>query len=72
MKVLIAQFCLTLCDPMNYSQPDSSVHGILWAKILESFPSPGDLLNPGTELGSPALQANSLPSELLVQMFSQL
>ena len=27
------------------------------------FPSPGDLPDPGTEPGSPALQANSLPSE---------
>ena len=27
------------------------------------FPSPGDLLNPGIEPGSPALQADSLPSE---------
>ena len=27
------------------------------------FPSPGDLPNPGTELRSPALQADSLPSE---------
>ncbi|CAM9668776.1 unnamed protein product [Rangifer tarandus platyrhynchus] len=27
------------------------------------FPSPGDLLGPGIELRSPALQANSLPSE---------
>ena len=27
------------------------------------FPSPGDLPNPGIELGSPALQADSLPSE---------
>ena len=27
------------------------------------FPSPGDLSKPGTELGSPALQAESLPSE---------
>ena len=27
------------------------------------FPSPGDLPNPGIELGSPALQANALPSE---------
>ena len=26
-------------------------------------PSPGDLSNPGTEPGSPALQADSLPSE---------
>ena len=27
------------------------------------FPSPGDLSNPGTEPGSPALQADALPSE---------
>ena len=27
------------------------------------FPSPGDLPDPGTEPGSPALQADSLPSE---------
>ena len=27
------------------------------------FPSPGDLLDPGIKPGSPALQADSLPSE---------
>ena len=27
------------------------------------FPSPGDLPNPGVEPGSPALQADALPSE---------
>ena len=27
------------------------------------FPSPGDLPNPGIEPGSPALQADTLPSE---------
>ena len=27
--------CLTLCDPMDYSPPDSSVHGIFQARILE-------------------------------------
>ena len=27
------------------------------------FPSPGDLPNPGTEPGSPALQTDALPSE---------
>ena len=27
------------------------------------FPSPGDLLNPGIERGSPILQADALPSE---------
>ena len=35
VKVLVAQSCLTLCDHMDYSQPGSSVHGILRARILE-------------------------------------
>ena len=40
--------------------PGSSVHGILQARIQSGlpFPSPGDLPNPGIELGSPALQAS--------------
>ena len=29
------QSCLTLCNPMNCSPPDSSVHGILQARILK-------------------------------------
>ena len=35
MKVLAAQLGLTLCDPMDYSFPVSSVHGILQASILD-------------------------------------
>ena len=35
MKLLVAQSCLTLCDPMIYSLPGSLVHGILQARILE-------------------------------------
>ena len=27
--------CVQLCDPMDYSPPDSSVHGIFQARILE-------------------------------------
>ena len=34
-KGLVAQLCLTLCDPMDCSPPGSSVHGILQARILE-------------------------------------
>ena len=30
-----AKSCLTLCDPMDYSLPGSSVHGISQARILE-------------------------------------
>ena len=59
-----AQSCLTLCDPMDCSPPGSSVQGILQARILKwPFPSPGDLSNSGTESRSPALLADSLPSE---------
>ena len=32
------------------------------------FPSPGDLLNPGIEPRSPALQADSLPTEAKAQL----
>ena len=51
---------LTLSDPMDYSPPGSSVHGILQARILEQLPlpSPGDLPDPGIKLkslASPAL-----------------
>ena len=44
-----AQSCLTLCDPQDCSPPDSSVHGISQARILEwvVIPPPGDLPNPG-------------------------
>ena len=31
----VAQSCPTLCDPVDCSLPDSSVHGILQARILE-------------------------------------
>ena len=52
-------------QPMDCSPPSSSVHGILQARILEwlPFPSPGDLPDPRITPGSPALQADSLPSE---------
>ena len=32
---LVTQFCLTICDTMDYSLPGSSVHGILQARILK-------------------------------------
>ena len=38
--------------------------GILQARILESIAMPGDLTGPGIELASPALQADSSPTEL--------
>ena len=35
VKVLVTQSCLTLCDPVDCSSPDSSVHRILQARVLE-------------------------------------
>ena len=31
----VAQWCLTLSDPMDYSLPGSSIHGIFQARVLE-------------------------------------
>ena len=31
----VAQLCLTLCDPMDCSLLDSSVHGIFQTRVLE-------------------------------------
>ena len=35
VKVLVAQSSPTLCGPMDWSPPNSSVHGILQTRILE-------------------------------------
>ena len=44
----LLQSCPTLCDTMDHSPPDSSVHGILQARILAWLPNPppGDLPGP--------------------------
>ena len=31
----VVQSCLALCDPMDYSLPGSSIHGIFQAGVLE-------------------------------------
>ena len=66
VKVLVAQSYLTLCNPMDYSPPSSSVHGILQARIQEwvAISFEGDLPYPDIKPKSPALQADSLPPEL--------
>ena len=64
---LVTQSCLTLCDPMDCSPRNSSVHGDCQGKntvVGCHTLFPGDLLNPGIEPGSPALQVDSLPAEL--------
>ena len=56
----VAQLCLALCDPMDYT-----VHGTLQTRILEwvAIPYPGDLPTPTIEPRSATLQADSLPAE---------
>ena len=60
----VTQSCPTLCDPMDYSLPGSSIRGFsrqeYWSGL--PFPSP-DLPHAGIEPGSPTLQADSLSSE---------
>ena len=58
---LVAQLCLTLCEPTEFSPPVSSVRGISQARILEWVPP-----DPGTQTASPvspALPEDSLPAE---------
>ena len=63
--VLVTQLCLTLCNPMDCSQPDSSVHGVLQARILKWVVIPFSRGSswPRDQTRSPTLQADSLLSE---------
>ena len=65
VKMLVAQSCLTVCNPMDCSPSGSSIHRTLLARTLEwvPFPSPGDLPDPGIKPRLLTLQAGSLPSE---------
>ena len=38
------QLCSTVCDPMDYSLPGSSVHGILQERIMEWVAMPKEYL----------------------------
>ena len=66
VKVKVTQVCLTLCYPMDCSMPGSSANGILYARILEwvAIPFSRGSSHSGIKQRSPALQVNSLPSEL--------
>ena len=65
---LITQLCQTLCDPMDYNLPGSSVHkdsGFSRQEYLSGLPCPPpvDLPNTGLESRSPATLVDSSPSE---------
>ena len=65
-KSEVAQSCPLFVTPgtVAYQAPPSMRFSRqeCWSGL--PFPSPGDLPDPGIEPGSPALQADALPSEL--------
>ena len=67
MTLLVSQSCWTPYDPMDCSLPGSSILGTsLQARILEWVAIPFSKgSSPGITPRSPAMQADSLPSELL-------
>ena len=66
MLCLVAQWCPTLCDPVDCSPRGSSVHGDSLGRNTgvgcHALP-PGDPPDPGIKPRSPTLQAEFLPSE---------
>ena len=66
--MLVTQSCLMLCDPIDDSLPDSSVHEFTGFPLQEywsgfSFSSLGCFPDPGIESRSPTLQVDSLLSD---------
>ena len=59
---LVAQLCMTPGDPTRLLCPWGFSRQEYWSG--QPIPSPGDLPDPGIELGSLTLQADSLPAEL--------
>ena len=69
---LSTQSCLTLCNPIDCSPPDSSVPRILQTRILElvAIPFSRGYSRPRDGTQSPALKADSLPSEPYVYIYT--
>ena len=63
---LVAKLCPTLATPWTVAHEAPLPMGFSRQEYWSGFPCPPpeDLPNPGTEPGSPALQADSLPTEL--------
>ena len=64
---LVIQWCLTLCDPMDYIAGQAPQNP--WRFSRQEYwnglpcPPPGDLPNPRIKLRSPTVWVDSLPSE---------
>ena len=67
VKALVAQSYPTLCNPMDCSPLSMGFsRQEYWSGL--PLPSPENLPNPGIKPGSPALQADSLPSKPIGNM----
>ena len=68
---LVAKSCPTLATPWTVACQALLSMGLCrqeyWSGL--PFPSPGDLPDPGIKPGSPALQADSLPTKLWIKDF---
>ena len=67
--VLVTQSRPTLCDPMDYSPPGSSVRGY-WSGL--PFPSPGKLLGPGIKPRFPTYKVKSEVTQLCLTLCNPL
>ena len=68
VKVKVVQSFLTLWDPMDCQAPLCMEFSRQEYWSGQPFPSLGDLPDPGIKLRSPALQADSMPSEPPVKL----
>ena len=64
VKVLVAQLCLALCNPMTVAHKAPLPMEFSRQEYWSGFPSPGDLPNPGIEPTSPALTGKFFTTEL--------
>ena len=61
-EAMLSLSCPTLCDPMDYTAHQAPLsRQEYWSGL--PIPSPGDLPKPLIKPGSPALQADSVPTE---------
>ena len=60
----VAQSCLTLSDPMDFSLPGSSVHGIFQARVLEWVAIAFSAILPSTTLQTRGKKTQNFPLKL--------